>query len=57
MATEYEKLKRELNDTYKSSNRNSTRAHTAKTGLTKRVIASRDVFSREKSSLLDILDH
>ena len=35
------------------SNNNSTRAHTANTGKTRRII-SRDGFSREKSNIMDV---
>ena len=49
-----DRLKREVNDSRKMSRRNSTRAQTANTGLTRRMTASRDAISRDKSNLLEV---
>lgn len=56
MGVALDRIKRELNDSYKSSNVISTRAHTAKTGITRRITVSREAMSREKSNLLEIND-
>lgn len=52
-----ERLQREVNDFYKATRRESTRSQTANTGITRRVVASRDaLYSRQKSMLIEGLD-
>ena len=51
-----DRLKREAHESRKMSRRNSTRAQTANTGLTRRMTASRDAISRDRSNLLDLTD-
>lgn len=45
MGVAFDRMKRQLNDSYKSSNVISTRAQTAKTGMTRRITASREAMS------------
>ena len=49
-----DRLQKELEESYNTTRKNSTRAQTSNTGITRRAIASRDaLYSREKSMLLD----
>ena len=50
LINENARLKREAGDSVKTT----TRAHTANTGFTRRVIASRQLNSRDKTATLDI---
>ena len=54
LSVDKRQLEKELEESYKESRRNSTRAQTSNTGLTRRGMASRDaIYSRDKSALME----
>lgn len=58
LALNNEKLQKELDESYKTTRRSSTRAQTSNTGITRRAVVSRDaLYSREKSTLIDRVDN